>query len=448
MNKLYLMLVSAVAVLCLLVPEPQAFAEGSATLGANTQSYVPSDPKCAAGLATYHSDNSGGGFDGFVYSDNPPSVLSPVNERLYVHIKDHTKEDIYLGFLANYDGNAYFRVMAPDGTVACGPFDMSISGFFESLNGGIDNVAEAYAGPEQIVGASGYDAAFCNPTMNGDYWIEINANDPNTKSNVALDVSLFDVTVHGERCDGSTGIINGRLYSYTWAFSNLGFANPFCGELFAYSTADSIVTAIRAPADEAAGLGFRPFRWTASFNATGTTNTGTAADDLQSVHDANSTGPLYPIFLSDPDPCVWESGTPGEVIDIAINQDCGQSDTEICFTSNRAGQFEIVIDLNGVEGYQPNTEDVIFFVSVPTANTQFCQIWDGIDGLGNPVTSGTITIITVGLAGGLAHFPVYDAEFNDLGFQVRTVRPTGISDPEMLWDNRPLYTAGENACGA
>ncbi|MFK7908632.1 MAG: Ig-like domain-containing protein, partial [Chitinophagales bacterium] len=448
MNKLYLILVSILASACFLVPVSQAFAEGSATLGANTQSYVPSDPKCAAGLATYHTDNSGGGFDGFVYSDNPPSTLSPVNERLYVHVKDFTKETIYMGFLANYDGNAYFRVMAPDGSVACGPFSMSISGFLNSPEGGIDNVSEAYAGPKQLVGGSGYDAAVCTPSMNGDYWIEINANDPNVKSDVGLDISLFDVTVYGEKCNGSNGIIDGRLYSYTWAFSNLGFANPFCGELFAYSTADSIVTAITALSDESAGLGFRPFRWTASFNATGTTNTGTAADDLQSVHAANSTGPLYPIFLNDPDVCVWESGTPGDILDIDINQECGLSDTEICFTSNRAGQFEIIIDLNGIDDYQPNSADVIFFVSVPTANTEYCQIWDGIDGLGNQVSSGKITIVTVGLAGGLAHFPVYDAEFNDLGFEVRTVRPAGIEDPEMLWDNRPLYTAGEAACGA
>ena len=78
--------------------------------------------------------------------------------------------------------------------------------------------------------------------------------------------------------------------------------------------------------------------------------------------------------------------------------------------------------------------------------------WNGLDGLGNPVPSGIITVI-VNFQAGRTNLPIYDIEDHPNGFVVRLVRPTinacgnPVAPPKLYWDdtngtiNMPTGTA-------
>jgi len=104
------------------------------------------------------------------------------------------------------------------------------------------------------------------------------------------------------------------------------------------------------------------------------------------------------------------------------------------FTVNisQAGIVQIVLDINGIPGYQPNSADVILVEPVHSGLDSIT--WDGKDGFGNFVIGNTDVLVLSNFASGTTHLPLYDPETHPNGYIVNRIRPsTGQCD--LFWDD-------------
>jgi len=111
-------------------------------------------------------------------------------------------------------------------------------------------------------------------------------------------------------------------------------------------------------------------------------------------------------------------------------------------TAQADGEVEVVIDLNGNGVFDPATVDVRLtaIFSVPGAPTTQCVPWNGLNGLGQPIPDGSLSIV-VNFQAGRTNLPLYDVENNANGFLVRLVRPltnacgAAVTPPRLYWDD-------------
>ncbi len=307
-------------------------------------------------------DNGAANRNSFTYG-------APDNKRLYFHIDDDLSEVVYFGLSGFYSNTntvganstaMRFTIRRPDGTVFATYNDvLAPADGATTTTGHVDSYAEAVAGPAQLVGGTGYDAYFLDPDQPGDWWIEFDRDDRNQTKTL---IELFDITVATERGqfdDGNvlaaydqstydpTGIlgstngtaINGRVFSQAWDVNMRDDGNSFEARLFVY-TPDSVVLGIDFN-------GIQPFGFVVACNSTGTGNTGNVIQDRQSVA-GNTTRPEYPLFLNDPDPNVYPTGTLPTLtapdVDVTL---C--TNYEISFFVSQAGTVEFLLDLDATE---------------------------------------------------------------------------------------------------
>lgn len=337
---------------------------------------------------------------------------APVLNRLYIHICN-PGEIIYFGF-KQPDNDLTFRLKDPAGNIVVTAQALPTSGL-----GYIANYNEAVAGPQQLVGASGYDAMSYTSLVDGDYYIEFDnaANDQRI-------FDLFDITV----ASGSTPK-KGRVWSYSWDINTKANGRPFTAKMFILSK-DSIITSIDFN-------GMQPFGAVITANSTGLSNTGNLiADRVSKVGDY--TLPEYKIFLNDPDPACYPTGSFGMLIAPTVVTGCDPLNRCINITVNKPGKTELVLDLNGVAGYQQNTRDLLIIVDVAAGLN--CIPWDSKDGLGNNITNVTTIPIQVNYLNGVTHLPLFDVEANPDGYIVELIRPAGTK-PKLYWDDNNI-TAG------
>ncbi len=352
----------------------------------------------------------------------------PWYDLIYVHIEDPSKEVIYYGFtrLEPVSQEVYYRIIAPDGSILIAgkvASSSSDSGYVA------DNGVEAYRGPKVIAGGSGYDQLTCTPTIAGDYAIVFNVGDPTTiNTSTRYYIHPFDVTVADASGSGKPDPIPGRLFSYKWHLNTNSGSNKACMDFYTY-TPDSLV--IRMDMNE-----IEPYGFTVSFNSHGADSTGDIEADRKSTNSISSSVPSYPIFLNEPDEDAYPTGTPGTItyLDIA---GC-HADENFCIEVNttKVGEINVYIDLNGNGVYEEGTEDRYFPFTNSTSGV-LCIPWDGLDGLGNPVTAGDSGTVIVQFLAGVVHFPIYDAENHPNGFDCAMIRPTGYT-PLMYFDNRDV----------
>jgi hypothetical protein len=338
--------------------------------------------------------------------------------RLYIHINDFNNEILRFGF-NSVTANVYYRIKDPNGNIVAGPTLIPTSGA-----GFISSYTQAVTGPQAIYGASGYLSRTFTPTMNGDYYIEFNVGNATTFSATTASIRWFDFTVHNT---ASNIDVKGRLFTKNWGVSTTAFTQAFYGSFYVYST-DSIVTKLDLN-------GFTPFIFSINCNSYGVVNTGDLENDRKSVA-GYSVAPEYPLFLNDPDPNVYPASIPSVVSSTApfVTPDCaGGYCVNATFTKN--GLAEVVLNLNGVAGYQSGTTDVLLAESVVAGDN--CFSWDGLDGLGNPVTVNFSIDMIITVQNGYTNFPVFDAECNQSGFIVDLVRPIGVK-PALFWDDSNL----------
>ncbi len=366
---------------------------------------------------------------------------SPVDNRLNVHVADHVKEKIYLGFKAK-NNPAYFRVKRPDGTIISGPH--LIPANTAGGKGYIDTYAQAVAGPDKF-NAAGYLAVVVDPDVNGDYYVEINQGSPTVKapappSNGGYTYNLFDITV----ADTTTNTIKeGRVWAKQWALSTGNQFNFFNARFYVLRS-DSI----RFEVDY---NGIDPFGFGIISNSTGIKNTGDYVEDRKSTSTPKYTQgnvpylPEHKIFLNPPDENVYPFANVSPGFSVSSSQEkiitgCITSGYCVNVNTSKPGQAEVKLDLDAVPGYQPGGRDIIVYGNVGTGNN--CIPWDGFDGLGDTAFSANIEI-NYKYESGFIHIPIYDAEDHSAGYiftLLNDYTPAGRDTLKLYWDDSNFNT--------
>jgi uncharacterized protein (TIGR02145 family) len=360
------------------------------------------------------------------------TATSTDNYRLYVHIKDFTDEVIRFGFGNASTGNPHYTVHRPDGSELCTGTIPKTPG-----TGYINTYAEAVAGPFPLAG--GYTAIECIPDINGDYYLEIHDQHP---SGTHLDYNgafdYFDLTVVNSTSGSAT---LGRVWSKCWQFdcgSPNNYNDFFDGKVYIYSN-DSIVTSIdfiMTPSGSGDPLAFIPAEWDLMCNESGCYALGAAMAFDEARRSVNTTAgyPQYKIFLNDPDSTIYPSGMMGSMLGTPTFLAKCDGTYDISMMATKDGIVEIFIEISTTDPLQNVTlrENVL---AAPVVNV---VTWDGLDGYGNPVPSGTPVTMTVKYINGLTNFPITNVDINTNGYQVALERPSG-SAPLMYWDDQTYF---------
>lgn len=415
-----------------------AFAEGSRELAPNGNIVVGGNNTTdIAALLIGHA-----AYNRFAIYTNPDP-----NSRLYIHIKDPEKECVYLGFSfghPNFTGTNpprvpfEYRVRDPNGNIVFGPVFVSTTG------ANILNWSEAVTGPRQLYGPDGYDAIHVTSadltsqgwSGKGDYFIEFN----HATGNSELLIDFWDITVAD--CSGSDPVEKkGRVWSYNWAIfaiNDYGFpTRPFNGAFYVCAPDPDDDQSAFITKIDFNGAGFQPAAFNVAFNSFGSFNTGNVSSDRRSVENLNATQSEYSVFLNDPvDLCETAEGGSIELLGVSR---CAGNAFCIKYIASKEGQIDLLLDFDGPDDlYTPGTADLMIAVMVDSAEVGVpaCVMWNGLDGLGNPLPEDASVAIPVvmAFAQGIYHFPIYDAELMINGFIIESVRPAG-PQPLLYYDD-------------
>ncbi len=368
---------------------------------------------------------------------NIANYNSPADKRLYIHIANPSTEKIYLGFGQMFTGNTisgfsttcFYRIKNPNGTIISASQPIPTSGV-----GYINNKIQATSPPFGLSGGGGgYIPIIVNPTANlpGDYYIEFSQDGTeNSTKNVRFE--FIDITVGSE--NNST---KGRLWSKMWSLVTLAANNQSESKFYIY-TKDSVVTSFNMN-------GMQPFGFGVMSNALGTNTSTNFLFSRQSDKTnpaQNRAYPEYKIFLNNPDEKVYPSYITKLFLNSSYYNGCNTNTTcaGISINMSKGATAEILLDLNNIPEFQPNTEDV--FITATLVAGDNCVPWNGRDGKGVRVASNRTIDMTARLSNGLSNFPIYDPETNPVGLIVNLVRPLKPSqDPNNLpilpvfWDD-------------
>lgn len=335
--------------------------------------------------------------------------------RLYFTVSD-VSEIVCIGFNHIGSGSGTYRIMNPDGTIAQAQQAIPTSGA-----GFINNYTEAAAGPKIAgVPANGYSPIIFVPRAVGHFYIEFTT----TLSN-AYHFDYFDLTV----MDASATPIPGRLWSYAWDLNTRSGGGEYNGSFYIY-TEDQFITKIDMN-------GIQPYGFVVCANSYGTDNTPNANNENRKSVSGNHVDPQYKIFLNLPDTNVFPTGEIPEIIDSLSVIGTPIAGDSVMFSINVSspGSIEVLLNLNGIAGYQSDSEDVLLIANI-NANGD-TLVWDGKDGYGTDVEAGMVIEMESIFASGITHFPIYDAENCPRGIIVTRELP--VSSPATLyWDDDNL----------
>ncbi len=311
--------------------------------------------------------------------------------------------------------------------------------------------------PIEYTNTTGSDQSFFISFLQDDYTFtseaqliaDVNAaviSDVDVRSNY----DLWDFTVY----DGSEEK-TGRLYCRRWIFSAQYFDNVFADELELFVRVPSTVGGVSAgnyiKRVDLGGLD--PLTMAVYANSVGSDGSqgdinGDGVTDFQDNRQSQLTdiaSEEYDIFLQNPDIEVWPTTTIPTVTITEAQFSCNPAGTggvaTITFTSNQVGFVAILIDLNGTTGYQEGTEDVIVEAEIATEGSITID-WDGLNGLGAAVPSGTNLSISGRFTAGPLHIPMFDVEESESGITMLDVRPSTSFDL-IYWDDSFLNDQGQ-----
>jgi uncharacterized protein (TIGR02145 family) len=358
--------------------------------------------------------------------------------RLYIHIAS-TTEKILFGFQKDGIQTIKFNIHEP-----VSPFTVVFSGTIPGGTGTgyIEDLNQAYAGPFPASG--GYTPFEYVPTMTGDYFIEFytTIGIPPFTTNTEVDalIRYFDITVLKSGYQTPpvpSDAQDGRVWSKSWQFNSVSISTGdnkhFAGTVQVLSD-DGIVTKIDF--NKMLGGTFMIF----------CNPEGVISDPDPTVARKSRPGnfkyPDYKVFLNNPDPVEYPSGTPGSISTnpaptmTPAPPPCSGNEN-ITFSVSQAGKVDITLDLP-----PPYTSKV--FTQVPVVTGTNTILWDGLDGgtPAVPVADGTSLTMNINYLNGLTNLPLYDVEYTantnytDQGLKVTLVRPTtGVDVPRMYWDD-------------
>ncbi|MEM6318023.1 MAG: GEVED domain-containing protein [Bacteroidota bacterium] len=466
-------------------------AEGISSIAPSTSD------EAALFIGAGNTGSAGGDYGLFGWKDS--------NSKLFFNIQN-TCEKVYFGFSIpkttrsyseinpstgniGYAEHLIFRIIDPNGQpindLSCFGNETIDGEVWQTLKlneANLTSRAEADLGPAQL-NAGGFDAfeldlSGCGLTLTGNYSIEFFTTnsfyDPN-RSTSGFHIELFDITVANCNNQGQTG----RVWSNNWSLSikldgDGAFDRAFNGSFFVCSKEGFIakidfnsLTNNRAKASKNTDQlsGFRAGSFNVSFNTTGTANTGNILTDRLSLPNINSPNPLLPVFLNLPD----ESICPEQPIGQFRQRErfltgCGNSRC-INLATTQLGQLEVLLERRNGNGIFDQPDEVRIAYEITEADRvanpetedfvyEVCLPWDGRDALGIMWDVNDLTISGF-FRQGVYHFPAYDAEFNDDGFLVKTVRPD-LGPQEIYYDDTRITELsntnepkdGSNGCPA
>ena len=392
---------------------------------------------------------------------------APSDDQIKIHIADYTTEMFYYGF--NWEplspagtpstgtySDVYMNIYDPTGTLVQTvhlPSTVGSAGFI----GGINAYLNAIKGP-QITGipSNGYLPLSFTPTKNGDYYVSFYRSTDGGVTHISGGESMlskyFDITV-------ASGIvpIPGRVHCNEWAFSVYNPAKsdiqdpmtPTNAAFYGY-TPDSVTVKVSFPAN-----GFEPLSYIVAFNSFGCQNTGNWLVDRNSINLPNLVAPYltggFNVFLNPPDPNVYPTCViPSAPILLApVISGCPPGPYNIRFKAPQPGDYYLLFDLNGIPGFQLNSADR-FVELVGQSAGIITYVWDGKDGLGNPVPSNTTFPIKFSYRKGRINIPIYDDELNVYGFRVDGVSPASAvqSNTILYWNDTQLTSMGTCSSGS
>ncbi|QTN39563.1 hypothetical protein HZ996_10585 [Cryomorphaceae bacterium] len=393
----------------------------------------------------------GGDFASWESSTNP-------DERLNIHIFDNSREYIYFGFAPQRtDEITYWRLRDPnDNIVASGTIEPGNPGF-------IDSYAEAVAGPNDAVNfpnPGGYDAIRFDPSMNGDYYIELNFENnvaqnttrASSGGDFANRYDFFDITVIDETVDE---VKLGRVWATKWALITNGSNVVFKPSVYVYRE-DGTLYEVKYNDIRPFGFGIVANTWglDTALNLFESRKTRDGSD-LNGTFTGSGGAPAYgevpyqpehKIFLNPPDDSAfpYASTVPSAALTSITGISCVGSNYCINVTADADGQVTLDIDANN-DGDTDDPEDLVLFELVQAGSN--CIEWDGLDGLGVEVGDGATISIEFKYEAGLVHFPIYDAENNDGGFTVNQLAPSSINNVAQFWNDLPVGGSSDTTTG-
>jgi len=396
-------------------------------------------------------------------------------ERIYIHIKDSDNEQIMFGFSqfvtsshnragsTKYNIPVWVRIKNPQGQVVW-PTDGSSEGqllkgsdTYTRADDPITSLSQVRVGPILIGGNDGYEAEVFKPESNGDYYIEFRTS---SGSNKAIYSEWWDITVASD--EASPRAIDGRVFAKQWSLvspyiNTAWYDRPFNGKVYSFAKSESESESESESGSETTGYvtevdfensGFRGARFNLAFNSNGTDDTPDFEKNRKSVQNANRLAPEFKIFLNEPDETVYLSADGyGEFI---VDEDYPRlfgctSKYFFRVAVTKKGRIDLLLDLHGSNNkYDPGTSDrIITTLSTPFFNEEDILIqdipWDGLDGLGNPVSSEGLKSVpcVFDYFLGTFHFPMFDVEHLTNGIVPKTVRPTTptLYTPKLYWDD-------------
>lgn len=333
----------------------------------------------------------------------------------------------------------------------------------DAATGVIGTYAQMVAGPAAIVGASGYDAlSYTFPgteTAAVDLAIEI-LDDGTVAGGLTASTNrdyynLWDFSVY----DGLTEK-KGRLHAKYWSFNATSATNRL-SSTFALFTAvpNQAGTNFYVKSINLSGMQPFGFFFTSNESGTFTDATGNATTDYKKRRKSRNfyAGvfddgyPQYDNFVNDPDPEFWPTAAIVNPVIVPVSK-CNISRPnggamDISFTVTAPGVAIMLLDLNNVDGYQPLTKDVLIEAEITSLGTTVIQ-WDGLDGLGVNVPSGTAFKTIFRYGSFPVHYPIYDAENNSDGFAIFDYRPAPPATPAIaFWDDSSVVTGSAEIFG-
>lgn len=386
-------------------------------------------------------------------------------QRLYIHIANPSNEQIFLGFSQAVNSGhypcegdtvtAYFRIVDPNGTVVYPNRGSAVGQTLTNSTVNITSKSQAMNGPNQIVGAGGYDAFVFDPVgfPAGDYYIEFSREPVVATLDKFTAIEWWDITVATK--ESSPSAIDGRVFAKNWALMSPSpscgedptfgwFDRPFNGSFHVYTDQRMV-----AKTDFNNG-GFQAAAFNVFFNDFGTANTGNVIEDRKSLPNTRTSEAQHRIFLNNPDMVVYPNGLLGlySLAPRFIACENGSGCVKAAITE--PGQIDVLLDFdrsNGEFVYDKGTADrLLAFKVAPEPGEEApylrCIPWDGLDGLGRKVDveAEVSALMLVRYTQGIFHFPIYDAEYFLNGFIPTTVRPIpDIGSPmRVYYDDRSI----------
>ena len=358
-------------------------------------------------------------------------------DRIYFRIGNHTIENFYFG-LGNFVSggtavnNVYYRILNSAGTVVQSPILLD--------RNQLDTHAKALAGANiNGTAPTGYTPLLFDPSLNGDFYIEIyRSSDLGVTSNsTAFNIPFFDFQVSNAAGDR----INGRTYAEKWSFRAgkpsdnwVGaFADAIDPILYSYIN-DNIVVKVEF-------TDFQPLAFIPAFNHYGVNSNQTDWFIGRKSVTSGGTAPTlvggFKTFLNEPDPLIYPSATLAQAPSINGNVIGCIGSYLIPYLTNVDGDVRFLLDLNGVPGLQSGTTDRVLEAINVIAGNNFMP-WDGLDGLGNPISENTSITSTLTMLRGRINMPVYDAEVNSQGLKISMVAPIVNTNIPLFWDDSIL----------